>query len=121
MRGKIGAVLVLMLCSVALAQAQQSICFYESKGFAADVTFQRHGVTCQQCSTQAGGSWIDKLQGCEKFREKEVPGAQPPSAVCSDSDGLAYSEGAIIDTGSECKRCQNKQWFPLDKKAFCHN
>jgi hypothetical protein len=120
MRRETAAVFLLMLFSSALAQSQSSICFYQSKAFAADVTFQKHGITCQQCSTQAGGSWIDKLQGCERFSEKEVPGAQPPSTICSDTDGLTYSEGAIVSTGSECMRCQSKHWFQLDTKAFCH-
>jgi hypothetical protein len=113
------SVMILFLCFAHTATSQQNVCFYGSRAFASDLTFQTHGATCQQCSAQAGGSWIDKLQGCEKFNEKEVPGAQPPSQVCSDTDGLIYSEGAIFDNGSQCKRCQNKQWFELDRKAFC--
>ncbi len=113
------AVLLLTLGATATSTSQSETCFYASKGYAADVTFQIHGVTCQQCSTQAGGSWIDKLQGCERVREKQIPGARPSAKICSDSDGLAYSEGAIFDDGTQCKRCQNGQWFDLERKAFC--
>jgi len=111
--------LVLVLCFGLDAASENEVCFYGSKGFAADSTFRIHGATCQQCSTQAGGSWIDRTQGCETPREKRVLDAQPRGKVCSDSDGLAYSEGAIFDDGNQCKRCQGGQWFPLDKKAFC--
>jgi hypothetical protein len=113
--------LFFLLAFPVTAIPQDQVCFYASKGFAADVTFQTHGATCQQCSTQAGGSWIDRRQGCEQVREKEIPGAQPLTKVCSDSDGLRYSEGAIFDNGSVCSRCQSGQWFGLDKKAFCKN
>src|SRR2546426_926382 len=117
MRNWTGAVPLFLFIFSLKAATQNEVCFYASKGFAADVTFQTHGATCQQCSTQAGGSWIDKLQGCEQVREKQIPGAQPVTKVCSDSDGLKYSEGAIFDNGSQCKRCQNGQWFPLDRQA----
>jgi hypothetical protein len=113
------SVVALLVTFAVNATSQGETCFYASKGFAADVTFQTHGATCQQCSTQAGGAWIDRIQGCEKIREKQIPGAQPSAKVCSDSDGLAYSEGAIFDDGNQCKRCQNGQWFGLERKAFC--
>jgi hypothetical protein len=113
------AAIILLLSFSLDAASQNEVCFYGSKGFAADVTFRRHGATCQQCSTQAGGSWVDRTQGCETSREKRVLDVQPHGKVCSDSDGLAYSEGAIFDDGGQCKRCQGGQWFPLDRKAFC--
>src|ERR1700723_913990 len=75
------------------AASQGETCFYASKGFAADITFQTHGATCNKCNTKAGCSWIDKIQVCEQIREKQIPGAQPSTKVCSDADGLAYSEG----------------------------
>jgi hypothetical protein len=113
------ALVFVVFTFVVSAMSQDQVCFYAGKGFAADVTFHTHGATCQQCSTQAGGSWIDRLQGCERVREKEIPGAHAQAKVCSDSDGLTYSEGAIFDSSSQCSRCQNGQWFDLDKKAFC--
>lgn len=114
-------VTVALMALASTATLQGETCFYAAKGYAADVTFQVHGATCQQCSTQAGGSWIDKLQGCEKVREKQIPGAQPTTTVCSDSSGLTYSEGAIFDDGTKCQRCQSSRWFSLDRKAFCKN
>jgi hypothetical protein len=98
---------------------QDSVCFYGSKAFASDVTFQKHGATCQQCSTQGEGSWIDRLQGCERARQKEVSGVPQPSQLCTDVDGLTYSEGAIVENRSRCQRCQNHAWYDLDQKAFC--
>ena len=78
------ALVFVVFTFVVSAMSQDQVCFYAGKGFAADVTFHTHGATCQQCSTQAGGSWIDRLQGCERVREKEIPGAHAQAKVCSD-------------------------------------
>jgi hypothetical protein len=115
---------LLLIATIALtshsdASSSQEACFYRSKAFAPDVTFQVHGATCQQCSTQAGGSWIDKDQGCEKKREKELSGLTPTTAMCTDHDGTSYSEGAILDDQNHCSRCQSGQWFDLDRNAYC--